>query len=816
MSSLIPYDYCDPNCEPAYARSSSPVPTALNSSVTETVSLTFSNSYSPTFTAPPNNVTTLSLSPNATATELPTLNFSFSLPPLPSFRARARAAQGPVPSIVASYTQVPVDPGGNVVPDSCLPPGLPGSGGLPPNITRCCGLPPYSKLRCEQAELEGDPRFQNLTTCRNGALAFAVTDFPVCPRGFFCPLLNASSNKTWPQICPPTVDCQLQRLNGLYCEPQGVYEPRLCPPGSFCGNGSMLQTCPAGFWCVKGSIAPRACGPLTSCPKGTRVGRSYGGVLGALLADAALAFVFVLLYFVVEPNRKRMGVALRRRGLLTAAATEAETAQKRTPPSPLAGAEVVPNPLRAAGLFGGGGGGSGGDSSPGFSPSLQEDAGAGAGGAPPPLPKGVLGSLRAALEAVLVRTAPLPPGVQFDEASGRVMTASRRGSAGFALGAPHSPSPPPPHAEGGAEDGPVLRAARSILESSFRRCNAGLTLTLEFSQLSLHIPPPVDKLILAGVSGVIRPGRVTAVMGPSGAGKTTFLSVLMGTQVKRSGGSLRINGAPEELAAFGRVLGFVPQEDVMLGELTVRENIAHSARVRLPRKDWSATRVERLVDAVVEVLGLQACADTPTSFISGGQRKRTNIGMELAMAPAALFLDEPTSGLDATAALTVCSTLRAIADLGITVVAVVHQPRAEIFRSFDDLLLLAPGGRTVYAGPQADVLPYFTGLGVGFTPLGNPADDLLDIIAGEQPLSVPTERLARARRAASAEATARSSEAARRGSGRFRALSASFSSPERAPAPATPSRSARPPTPSSAWTSWRAVTTRCACCRGAR
>ena len=777
MSSLIPYDYCDPACEPAYQRTPSPRPPPRpNASETFSLSLTFS----PSFTPPPINVSTFSLPPNATATELPT--FNFSIPPLPTLRARARAAQGALPSIIASYTAVPVDPGGRI-PDTCLPPGLPGSGGLPPNITRCCGLPPYSKLLCEQAELEADGRFQNLTTCRSGGLSFAVTDFPVCPRGFHCPLLNVSANKTWPQICPPSVECQLQRLNGVWCEPQGAYEPRLCPPGSFCGNGSFIAPCPEGFWCVKGSVAPRACGALVNCPPGTRVGRSYGGLLGALLTDAVLALLFVLFYFVVEPNRKRAGVALRRQKLLTAAATEAAG---RGPAafSPPLGVEAVSNPLRFAEAF------SGGAVDPAAFPGFPHQVDWAERGAPPgalpplpspppPPPRGVIASLRSSLEAALLSAAPLPPGVHFDAATGRVMTASRRSSFGASLGASdgsRSPTSQAPHAaeDTGESDGPVREAARNILSEGFRRCNAGLTLTLEFSRLSLLIPPPVDKLILAGVTGVIRPGRVTAVMGPSGAGKTTFLSVLMGTQVKRTGGTLRINGAPGELSAFGRVLGFVPQEDVMMSELTVRENIGHSARVRLPREHWGGARVERFVDAVVEVLGLQGCADTPTARISGGQRKRANIGMELAMAPAALFLDEPTSGLDATAALTVCNTLRAIADLGITVVAVVHQPRAEIFRSFDDLLLLAPGGKTVYAGPQAGALPFFQGLGVAFSATGNPADELLDVIAGEQPLAVHAGKLAQARRAASAEASARSDEAVRRRSGSFRALGASF------------------------------------------
>jgi len=176
----------------------------------------------------------------------------------------------------------------------------------------------------------------------------------------------------------------------------------------------------------------------------------------------------------------------------------------------------------------------------------------------------------------------------------------------------------------------------------------------------------------------------------------------------------------------------------MLRELTVRENIVYSARIRLP--SWSAKEIEDHVNAVINALGLDhvqhsQIGDEFTRGVSGGQRKRVNIGIELAACPIALFLDEPTSGLDSTAALSVCQTLKIIAGLGINVVAVIHQPRYEIFDSFDDVLLLAPGGRTVFAGPQKEALPYFESLGFEFPPKINPADVLMDMIAGKQ---VPT------------------------------------------------------------------------------
>jgi ABC-type multidrug transport system ATPase subunit len=282
----------------------------------------------------------------------------------------------------------------------------------------------------------------------------------------------------------------------------------------------------------------------------------------------------------------------------------------------------------------------------------------------------------------------------------------------------------------------VARRAKDVLESGFRDCNQGLRLDLTFEGLGLTLPPPLSKTILRGVRGRIRPGRVTAIMGPSGAGKTTFLSVLMG-KVARTSGSLLINGREDDIFRFKKITGYVPQDDTMMRELTVRENILFSARMRLPRKGWTDARICEYVDAVIEVLGLTECSNTligdpaGTRGVSGGQRKRTNIGIELAAAPAAIFLDEPTSGLDSAAALEVCRTLRAIADLGLTVVAVIHQPRLEIFNSFDDLLLLAPGGVTAFIGRRDTVMPYFSDLGYRFSAGNNPADELLDFVAGE-------------------------------------------------------------------------------------
>lgn len=202
--------------------------------------------------------------------------------------------------------------------------------------------------------------------------------------------------------------------------------------------------------------------------------------------------------------------------------------------------------------------------------------------------------------------------------------------------------------------------------------------------------------VLHGVSGQIRPGKLTAIMGPSGAGKTTFLNVLMG-KVKRTSGQLFLNGFECDISAYQKVIGFVPQEDIMLRECTVYENILHNCQIRLP-KSWSDREINDHARTIIKALDLEhvqhtQIGDEATRGISGGQRKRVNIGMELSAIPLSLYLDEPTSGLDSTAALSVCRILKRITSLGVTCVCILHQPRSEIFFQLDDLLLIAPGGR---------------------------------------------------------------------------------------------------------------------------
>uniref|UniRef100_R7VZ46 ABC transporter G family member 11 n=1 Tax=Aegilops tauschii TaxID=37682 RepID=R7VZ46_AEGTA len=220
-------------------------------------------------------------------------------------------------------------------------------------------------------------------------------------------------------------------------------------------------------------------------------------------------------------------------------------------------------------------------------------------------------------------------------------------------------------------------------------------------------------VILDKLSGYARPGEVLALMGPSGCGKTTLLDTLagrLGPNMKESG-EIMINGCRQKIAS--RTSAYVTQEDVLMVTLTVAEAVHYSAELQLPD---SLTPAEKRswADDVIKQMGLAAVAGTriggPVSKgISGGQRKRVSICIELLASPALIFLDEPTSGLDSAASYHVMSRIVGIAKRnGTTVVAAIHPPSTEVFELFHGLCLLA-NGKTVYFGPASKAMEGISG-----------------------------------------------------------------------------------------------------------
>ncbi|KAL6284412.1 hypothetical protein ACE6H2_015341 [Prunus campanulata] len=258
---------------------------------------------------------------------------------------------------------------------------------------------------------------------------------------------------------------------------------------------------------------------------------------------------------------------------------------------------------------------------------------------------------------------------------------------------------------------------------------------LVWEDLSVVLPnfskgSPTRRL-LDGLSGYAEPGRIMAIMGPSGSGKSTLLDALAGRLSRNvvMTGNILFNGKKKRLA-YGAV-AYVTQEDVLLGTLTVRETITYSAHLRLP-SSFTKEEVKSIVEGTIMEMGLLECADRSIGNwhlrgISGGEKKRVSIALEILTRPFILFLDEPTSGLDSASAFFVIQTLRSIARDGRTVVASVHQPSSEVFALFDDLFLLS-GGETVYFGEAKTAIEFFAEAGVPCPSRRNPSDHFLRCI----------------------------------------------------------------------------------------
>ncbi len=213
------------------------------------------------------------------------------------------------------------------------------------------------------------------------------------------------------------------------------------------------------------------------------------------------------------------------------------------------------------------------------------------------------------------------------------------------------------------------------------------------------------KELLHDVSFRLPARSLVAVVGPSGAGKSTLLGAITGFRPADTG-TVRYAGRDvyADYDELRRRIGYVPQEDLLHSALTVRKALEYGAELRFPPDVTMAERRTR-IDEVLAELGLSAHADTQVSRLSGGQRKRTSVAMELLTKPSLLYLDEPTSGLDAGLDKSVMMSLRGLADGGRTVVVVTHS--VAHLDSCDFVLVLAPGGHVAYFGPPSGALPYF-------------------------------------------------------------------------------------------------------------
>ncbi|KAL6219830.1 hypothetical protein ACLB2K_007589 [Fragaria x ananassa] len=264
-----------------------------------------------------------------------------------------------------------------------------------------------------------------------------------------------------------------------------------------------------------------------------------------------------------------------------------------------------------------------------------------------------------------------------------------------------------------------------------------------------------QKMILQGLTGFAQPGEVLAIMGPSGCGKTTLLDALAALKIyvlidsnnnnklkklqtnagrltssTQRRGKILINGRKVKLA-FG-TSAYVTQDDTLMTTLTVREVVYYSAQLQLPNSMSKAEKKER-AETTIREMGLQACMDTriggwSRKGLSGGQKRRVSICIEILTRPRLLFLDEPTSGLDSAASYHVMNRIVKLAHRdGRTIIASIHQPSSEVFELFQNLCLLS-SGRTVYFGPASQAEQFFASNGFPCPTLRNPSDHCLRTI----------------------------------------------------------------------------------------
>ncbi|KAL1366155.1 hypothetical protein AAHE18_03G338700 [Arachis hypogaea] len=242
------------------------------------------------------------------------------------------------------------------------------------------------------------------------------------------------------------------------------------------------------------------------------------------------------------------------------------------------------------------------------------------------------------------------------------------------------------------------------------------------------------KAILQGLTGYAKPGQLLAIMGPSGCGKSTLLDTLAGRlgSNTRQTGEILVNGHKQSLA-YGST-AYVTQDDTLITSLTVREAVYYSAQLQLPDSMSKAEKKER-AEFTIREMGLQDAINTRIGGwgckgISGGQKRRVSICIEILTRPRLLFLDEPTSGLDSAASYYVMKRIKSLDHKdGIqrTIIASIHQPSAEVFQFFDNLCLLS-AGKTVYFGPASDAIQFFASNGFPCPALQNPSDHLLKTI----------------------------------------------------------------------------------------
>lgn len=254
---------------------------------------------------------------------------------------------------------------------------------------------------------------------------------------------------------------------------------------------------------------------------------------------------------------------------------------------------------------------------------------------------------------------------------------------------------------------------------------------IEFSDITYSVPTgrKGSKMILRGISGQFKSGELTAILGPSGAGKSTLLNILAGYKCEGSNGTITINGQPRELRQFKKSSCYIMQEDLLQPRLTVLEAMRFAADLKLGNRLTPSEKLSAITE-IIDTLRLKKATNTVTERLSGGERRRLSIALELVNNPPVIFLDEPTTGLDELSSVQCIDLLQRVARGGRTVICSIHTPSASIFAKFQHVYIVAKG-QCVYRGHAGNVVPFLQHIGIECPRHYNPADFVIEVSSGE-------------------------------------------------------------------------------------
>lgn len=575
------------------------------------------------------------------------------------------------------------------------------------------------------------PTAEKPRLCLPGYRCRTPSELESCPAGTYCgftfPGIGDSGEIAIGGVfegqCPDGFrDPWMDWKQALYCAPESSVGTNglvdfICPNGHYCPNSSSLLACEAGFFCPQGSSSMTSCeaGLLDSrevrCPKGSSFEPAWPQYAAYLAAGVVPLLLILEVWSRVEISRRRReggdstslgrSTSLEHGGDSCREGSSSVSSVTSCEPGASAAVKRLPRNDRRK-----------------MPRDLQSDT-----------TRWVI-ARQMANAGRAVRRASLM--------GGRLVGKSAPLSEGSACSSPpkipplslpkEAPNPATTPA-GATSNNLFVQALEAGLGTSVQL--KGRTLTkLELSGLDFHIG---KAQVLTNVNTILQQGELVALMGESGSGKTTLLNVLGGRANYGSiSGEMKLNNRPFEPQTFLHLLGYVPQAHLVYKELTVYENLAYAAKLRLHRGVTAKERAQ-LVEISLELLGLQQCRHfvcDPSigQRLSGGQMRRVGIGIELVCDPPIMLLDEPTSALDAVNTRLVVAALKNLTRRGVLVCASLHQPRHAVYEMIDRLLLLRKG-ELIYGGLRSESLRYFKQL--GFSLVGaNPADFFIEVAFG--------------------------------------------------------------------------------------